>query len=687
MAEKLGSANPKKRLEKYGEEIRKFREEITCPLCLDIFEDPKILPCQHVYCKAPCLEELARHSPNPGTVTCPECRSVAQIPGNNLDNLPTAFHINRLKEVHETMAGTLSVIDSSNEMCQCSRHQSQSLDLYCESCQQLICRDCIVADRKHVDHTYGYVNEVIASHREDVRRKLNPTKQLEEDLSTAVTRISNIKVEVIEQGASHSRDIDTAFDALIDVLHEQRQSLKQNVQEIVERKTMALALQEQQLQAAKAEVTHLTETPERAVDSDSDVKFLPNEAEKIEEITQRFSHLSLDPVDHPNIGVQITLPEEMRKLFKSSSFTYSLAEPLWCTAMGDCLHRAKIGQINLFTVYLAGSQGHPCIGRQNLTVGLKSVRDGAITPVKIIAKPTSCYKVSFKPERRGRHELSVKVNGSHILSSPFSVFVMKPPRQMTVPIITAASSYPASVMYNDEKIYISTFYNGMLSSVNVWLKNAQTIIDGLCKPTEIATDRHSNIYVSTVGDHKLHKYTKDGRHVKSVGGYGTAPGWFDTPNGIRVSRDDKVFVSDSRNHRIQVFDTDLNFVKVFGRNGSGNGQFNHPNGIMFDKSGVMYVADVLNHRIEVLTQDGKYLHTIGKEGSAPGELKKPCRLTILDDIMYITEFGNNRVSVFHTSGRFITTFGEAYLHEPAGIAVDEDGFVYVTNDGKNVVVF
>ena len=667
--------------------LERFREEITCPLCLDIFKEPKILPCQHIYCKVPCLKGLARRSPNPGTITCPECRSVVQIPGNNFDNLPTAFHINRLKEVHETMAGTLSAVDSSDKMCQCSRHQSQSLDLYCESCQQLICRDCIIADRKHVDHEYGYVNEVIASHREDVKRKLCPAKQLEEDLSTAVARISNIKDEVTEQGASLSREIDTAFDALIDVLHEQRQSLKQNVQEIVERKTVALALQEQRLQAAKAEVTHLTETTERAVDSDSDVKFLSHKGEataKLEKITQQISHLSLDPVDRPSIGVQITLPGEMRKLFKSSSFTYLYnADPLKCTAMGDCLHRAETDRMTSLTVRLADSQGHPCIGIQNIIAELKSVRDGTITPVEITARPTSCCEVSFKPERRGRHKLSVKVNGIHITNSPFSVFIMKPPQQMSIPLVDTAFQKPTCVTYNDGKLYLSDFHNGTVMII----KKVQIIIGELYSPGEIAIDQHSNIYVCTSGDHKLHKYTKDGIHLKSVGGYGTAPGWFDTPNGIHVSRDDKLFVSDSENHRIQVFDTDLNSLKVIGKKGSRNGQFNCPDGIAFDTSGVMYIVDTLNHRVQVLTQDGKYLRTIGKKGSAPGELQAPGAITIIDDIMYITELVNNRVSVFHTSGRFITTFGEGHLRGPEGITVDEDGFVYITSGRSNVVVF
>ena len=516
--------------------------------------------------------------------------------------------------------------------------------------------------------------------------KLILAKELEEDLSTAVTRISDIKIKIQEQGASISREIDTAFDALIDVLHEQRQSLNQNVQDIVERKTTALALQEQQLQAAKAEVTHLTETTERAVDSDSDVKFLSHKEDtvgKIEEITQQISHLSLEPVDHPTIGVQIILPEKMRTLFRSSSFTYKLADPLSCTAIGDCLHRAEIDQMASLIVHLADSQGHPCTGRQNVTAEVKSVRDGTITPAEITARSTAHYEVSFKPKIRGRLKLSVKVNGIHIPNSPFSVFIIKTPQQKSIPIMDTAFQKPTCVMYNDGKIYVNDIHNGTVAIADVWLKNGQTIIDGLCQPTAIATDQHSNIYVSTSRDHILHKFTKDGIHVRSVGGHGKLPGLFNSPNGIHVSKDNKLFVCDSKNHRIQVFDTNLNFLKVIGKKGSRNGQFNCPDGIAFDSSGLMYVVDTLNHRIQVLTQDGKYLHTIGKKR----ELNGPCNITMLDDVLYITEFWNNFVSVFHTSGRFITTFGEGHLRGPEGITVDEDGFVYVTSDRRNVVVF
>ena len=130
------------------EGIKKLQEEITCPLCLDDFNDPKRLPCGHVYCKVPCLQGLLQLSMS-STVTCPECRSVAQVPANDLDNLPKAFQINRLKEVLSELQLS-GCIDHP-----CPNHPSQSQDLYCETCQKLICRYCIAVAHQHQDHKYS----------------------------------------------------------------------------------------------------------------------------------------------------------------------------------------------------------------------------------------------------------------------------------------------------------------------------------------------------------------------------------------------------------------------------------------------------------------------------------------------------------------------------------------------------
>ncbi|XP_078132289.1 E3 ubiquitin/ISG15 ligase TRIM25 [Sander vitreus] len=49
-----------------------LQEELTCPVCLDLYRDPHLLPCGHNFCKT-CLDRLKRQADR-GRFRCPECR-------------------------------------------------------------------------------------------------------------------------------------------------------------------------------------------------------------------------------------------------------------------------------------------------------------------------------------------------------------------------------------------------------------------------------------------------------------------------------------------------------------------------------------------------------------------------------------------------------------------------------------
>lgn len=55
-----------------SDQSRVLQEELTCPVCLDLYRDPHLLPCGHNFCKT-CLEHLKRQSER-GRFRCPECR-------------------------------------------------------------------------------------------------------------------------------------------------------------------------------------------------------------------------------------------------------------------------------------------------------------------------------------------------------------------------------------------------------------------------------------------------------------------------------------------------------------------------------------------------------------------------------------------------------------------------------------
>ena len=115
---------------------------------------------------------------------------------------------------------------------------------------------------------------------------------------------------------------------------------------------------------------------------------------------------------------------------------------------------------------------------------------------------------------------------------------------------------------------------GSITSPTVW------------RPYELTTDSSSNIYVTDIRNHCLHKFTKEGVHLKTVGKLGSGVAEFNYPNGVEFSKEGTLFVCDSSNHRIQVFDTDLRFIKCFGKEGSKSGHFDWPDDLDFDSKGM-----------------------------------------------------------------------------------------------------
>ena len=62
-----------------------------------------------------------------------------------------------------------------------------------------------------------------------------------------------------------------------------------------------------------------------------------------------------------------------------------------------------------------------------------------------------------------------------------------------------------------------------------------------------------------------------------------------------------------RNARVHRFTRDGRLVKSWGEPGHGAGQFHLPHSIAFDDDGKLYVADRSNKRIQIFSPDGDFL--------------------------------------------------------------------------------
>ena len=104
-------------------------------------------------------------------------------------------------------------------------------------------------------------------------------------------------------------------------------------------------------------------------------------------------------------------------------------------------------------------------------------------------------------------------------------------------------------------------------------------------PTDVAVAQNGDIFVSDgYGNFRVHRFSADGRLMKSWGRRGAGPGEFLTPHGIWVDGRNRVYVCDRDNDRVQVFSTEGDFMTEWRH-------FFHPMDIFMDSRGTFYVTD------------------------------------------------------------------------------------------------
>jgi hypothetical protein len=72
-------------------------------------------------------------------------------------------------------------------------------------------------------------------------------------------------------------------------------------------------------------------------------------------------------------------------------------------------------------------------------------------------------------------------------------------------------------------------------------------------PYSLALDDTEHVYVCEYGNHRVQKFTLDGRSVAIWGGEGRRPGRLFNPWALVLDSGRRVHVLDTNNHRVQTF--------------------------------------------------------------------------------------------------------------------------------------
>ena len=676
--------------------VAQFQRQIECAVCLEVYKQPKSLPCGHVFCRecidrlAPMEEELSlEQSQDPSlnsdshrNVHCPQCRKSTTLAENGATDLPTAFIIQEMIDL--VSRARLNIGEQTGPA-------ASSVSVSVE-------------------------NEPLSLRSElDTRFKI--LKMQINNMKDSLGILGNRENEIRRQGKSIHEDIDNFIHRIINTVEQYGNQLKESLNQLIQHKIRKLNAQREDCEIALVQLQSLLTSEDLARQQGADIAdiierlqlackevnvdaYYPQEEANIKFLANEsvFDKISLSAVGKVATDDEHAQPPLPRPPVPSPRPPVPSPQPPVLfhqqvlprqTLRATCVRR-DVSVVNVpssFDIQLDAPTDDPLLctlvlGNSGYRINceVQQVRRG-LYRMLYVPKATGIYYIQLEMERN-----DVVCNPSSIVVSPAFEIRLKEAKRAATAIskpwgIAITYENTMVITTKDSSIWVLTLawpHNRILQLGRKGTRQGEYRF-----PTGIAVTPDNHILVVDADNHCLQRVTTQGRPLDRVGlrGAGTNDeNELKYPYGVGVDKGGRVFVTDTGNHRVQVLNPDLSFSHIFGEKGNGDGQFNCPVGVAVDQQGCVYVCDRDNSRIQKFSNDGRYMSQFGQ-----GALKIPFYVTVdSNNLVYVTDNKSREVVVFDVNGKCYASL--QMLGEPRGIATDIYGRIYVCNFGRNGIM-
>lgn len=262
------------------DKIERLRERILqCPICMDEFQDPRILPCHHSVCLN-CLLDYVRHSSSSGRLfRCPQCRSDVCVPRGGVRDFPPNFYINCIQDeigarpyfgvcdvchrdwlvsqyrcincdldickfcIHEHRLFSHAIEEEANIMKietgnigallssqrTCTSHKGETLHMFCVTCNTLVCMACVCED--HKTHSTQPLGRKLSQAQGELQTELDQVGLELASVDRAMGEVNDLRTRILQDREACVRALRAQARALTLQIDAQAEDLINNITE------------------------------------------------------------------------------------------------------------------------------------------------------------------------------------------------------------------------------------------------------------------------------------------------------------------------------------------------------------------------------------------------------------------------------------------------------------------------
>ena len=716
--------------------MHNLKEEVSCSVCMQLYREPKQLPCLHIFCLE-CLNSIVRTSARHGKIKCPLCQIEVAVPkSGTTETLPSCFYLKNLLDIlaikecstskvtcgncekkseeasycfhcggfwcnacleahnilrtnreHRVLAlkdfqeKDFEVVLKRPAFCQKELHEKEVLKFYCKMCEIPVCQNCVMVE--HGKHDVEYLEVTARAAKQNMAAQLEKAGKETQIFSSCLRDLEEKSRGIEERSQFVKKQIQDAVKSLIENLQQREQELITEVekeakieQDRVTKDKTKISDHLKKIEDTMSQAKHFIDcsTAAELVRAKTFVRELLQELPAPELIAS-----TCERETHLTVFLENKTLSESLQNYGVGCLNKTATKASQCTLEG--FNEATAGLETRFKFVTRNAEGKQTYSPGDLVVvELPSAEDGTLAgDMKIVDKNNGSYEVSCIPKREGEHKVTVRVNGEKISDLP-SIHVKKRSYKLVRTVggkRTGAGEFhvPFGVAVNDKnEIIVCDFGNGRLEVFNENGDFIRTIEhELLIGPTGICIDSAGRIYVTN--ENKILLFNPNGDYIKEISDEDNQDAeWY----GISLDELGNVIVCNQEddNKAVHILSPEGKLLKKLTRD-----DFNPFDCLYYERK--IFVCNRATHTIDVFDCEGKFLNKIGKQGTGNGEFSFPSGPAI-DKTGHLVVADDNGVQVFTLDGMFVTKFSSGVLSSaPYGLSVLTDGRVIVTDYDKD----